>query len=460
MASRPAVFFKDELNRIRVTVRFVRPSKLAIQVVAQELEQRFGGVPPLLAPLPNVVEEAEKRLIAGQGDISKLDRRQCKAVPYILWSSPRWSNNARLIGDYLAWADREWRTAPRQLWRHYLLNMEPGSLATQRLGDWLDIRADKLPPALHDFSRKWSLFSPQLAIRKLAGSLLSGSDFIAEIEKLRIGRKTLLESAFLLSVLQALGQRLQDYRQRSDITITLKSLLADLGETPTYKMHGPEDLRRSTLKSLVEGLIAWAERQGGIAAVDQTLDLLYSLIGDPRLYPIRWKDIDPSKRETVERWLARVTLDAFFKVIRALPTKRDDMVEERKEFWRRYEKSILRAWLITAKGGVEIAHMHLGQSFGKFETELNVQHNHLALMLQIGNYAILEMNQNGGTLFWPVGDQKMPTFFRPNYSRSEMTSMCPMDLRSTTGRFQLHHRGDWSLRYENTLKEIGVLPNR
>ena len=453
------MLFKDELNRIRVTVRFVRPSKLAIQVVADELERRFGGAPPPLAPLPNVVEEAEKRLIAGQGDISKLDRRQCKAVPYILWSSPRWSNNARLIGDYLVWADREWRTAPRQLWRHYLLNMDSGSPATQHLGTWLQARVDKLPPALHDFSKKWSLFSPQPAIRKLADSLLGGSDFILEIENLRIGRKTLLESAFLLSVLKALGQVLQEYSQGSNIAVTLKSLLAELGETPTYKMHGPEDLRRSTLKSLVEGLIAWAERQGSIT-VDQTLDLLYSLIGDPRLYPIRWKDIDQSKRETVERWLTKVTLDAFFRVIRELLTDRDDMVEEREKFWRGFDKSITRAWLITASDGLQIARRLLGQSFGKFETGPNVQRNHLALMLQIGNYAILEMNQNGGTLFWPVGDQEMPTFFRPNYSRSKMSSMCPMGLGSTTGRFQLQHRGRWKSRYENTLKEIGVLPNR
>lgn len=452
------MLFKDELNRIRVTVRFVRPSKLAIQVVAEELERRFGGAPPPLAPLPNVVEEAEKRLIAGQGDISKLDRRQCKAVPYILWSSP-WSNNARLIGDYLVWADREWRTAPRQLWRHYLLNMDPGSLATQRLGVWLADRAGKLPPALHDFSRKWLLFSPQPAIHKLADSLLGSSDFIAEIEKLRIGRKTLLESAFLLSVLKALGQRLQDYRQRSDITITLKSLLAELGETPTYKMQGPEDLRRSTLKSLVEGLVAWAERQGDNAVIKQTLNLLHSLIGDPRLEQLRWCDIDRGRRETVERWLTRDTLDAFFKVMLALPTKKDDMVEEREKFWRRYQATISRAWLITAKDGVEIAHRLLGQSFGKFETGPNVQHDHLALMLQIGNYAILEMNQNGGTLFWPVGDQKMPTFFRPNYSRSKMLSICSDELRSVTGRFRLKHQPGWQLRYSNELRRIGVFPN-
>ncbi|MDG4594764.1 MAG: EH signature domain-containing protein [Candidatus Contendobacter sp.] len=427
--------------------------------MAEELERRFGGAPPPLDPLPNVVEEAEKRLIAGRGDISKLDRRHCKAVPYILWSSPQgWSNNARLIGDYLAWADREWRTAPRQLWRHYLLNMDLGSLPTQRLGIWLAARTDKLPPALHDFSEKWSLFSPQPAIRKLADSLLGGSDFIAEIENLRIGRKTLIESAFLLSVLKALGQRLQDYRQGSDIAITLKSLLADLGETPTYKMQGPEDLRRSTLKSLVEGLVAWAERQGGIA-VDQTLDLLHSLIGDPRLYPIRWKDIDPNKRETVERWLTKVTLDAFFRVIRELRTDRDDMVEERERFWRGFEKSILRAWLITASDGLEIARRLLGQSFGKFETGLNVQRDHLGLMLQIGNYAILEMNKTGSTLFWPVADQQMPAFFRQNYSRSKMLSICSDELRSVTGRFRLKHQPGWQWRYSNELRRIGVFPN-
>ncbi|MCB1822712.1 MAG: hypothetical protein KDI73_14230, partial [Candidatus Competibacteraceae bacterium] len=310
------------------------------------------------------------------------------------------------------------------------------------------------------FSRKWSLFSPRTAIHKLADSLLSGPDFILEIESLRINRKTLIESAFLLSVLKALGQRLQDYRQGSDIATTLKSLLADLGETPTYKMQGYEDLRRNTLKSLVEGLIAWTERQGGIA-VDQTLDLLHSLIGDPRLYPIRWKDIDPSKRETVEKWLTKVTLEAFFRVIRELPTHRDDMVEEREQFWRGFEKSILRAWLITASDGLEIARRLLGQSFGKFEAGSNVRRDHLGLMLQIGNYVILEMNETGSTLFWPVGDQGMPTLFRQNYSRSEILSMFSGGSKSTTGRFLLQHLPpkNWQSKYRNELRRIGVSPN-
>ena len=105
----------DELTRKWIAVRFVRPTTLAIAPVAQDLERRFGGVPVPLPPLPNLLEEAERRLIAGKGDICGLDRRHRKALPYILWTSPReWSQNEQSVQDYLAWADRDWRTAPRR----------------------------------------------------------------------------------------------------------------------------------------------------------------------------------------------------------------------------------------------------------------------------------------------------------------------------------------------------------
>ncbi len=459
---------KAALSKSGKPGRFIPPRSFAIEPVVRALEQRFGGVPVDLSPPRDLLKETEERLIAWEGDISrldlKLDPKQLKAVRYRLWASPReWSENDRLINDYLHWVDQKWRIGPRRLWVHYLLNMDPGSLATRRLGPWLGTRADRLTPTLRDFSEKWTLFEPHHAIAKLAQSLLTGAEVIPEIEGLRIGRETLLKSAFLLSVLESLGQQLRGYDQASGIAGTLKSLLADLGETPTYKMQGSADLRQSALKSLVEGLVAWTERQGQPAIV-QTLDLLYFLIGDPRLPQCqgRWKLIATAVRETVERWLTKITIDAFFRVMLEIDASKPWMVSEREHFWRRYQNSISNAWLITgvkgrATKGQAVARKLLGESFSAFES--GALADHCALRIQLGSQVILEMNYDGGTLFWPAGDGVMPRFYGDRYDRTKLRNLCNARWDSDAPRFRMTHQGKWQERYRDKIRDLtGIDP--
>ncbi|MBK1720483.1 EH signature domain-containing protein [Thiocystis violacea] len=448
-----ALKLKAALSRPWRTVRFVRPPALAIQAMAETLERKFGGAPVELPPPRNLLEEVEKLLIAGRGDIFGLDRKQCKAVPYILWTSPQgWSENARLVNDYLAWADQSWRTAPRRLWRHYLLNMQPESLATKCFARWIEARADKLTPSLREFSMHWELFQPERAVAKIAGSLLAGAHLIDEITGLRVNRETLLKSACLLSVCKALGQRLRDHPHSSNISVTLKQLLASLGDNPIHKMQGQGGLGEAAQKSLVEGLVIWAGRQNA-EVIAQTLDLLHTLIGDPRLYPARWTNIDPNARQTVEWWLTERTLETFFEVFRLQNAVKPQMVASREAFWRGYmaKKRISRAWLITGLNGYGIAQRLLEKSFGKFLDGAGA--DHLGLMLQIESYVILEMNQNGSTLLWQIGDPQMPGFFQPEYRRKRLIDMCSQ----APGRFRMTHNHDWQTKYETEiLRRTGV----
>ena len=432
---------REELNRTWVPGRFVRPANLSITPIAKMLEEKFGGVPKPVTPMPNMLKEVERRLVESKGNIAELDRRQCKAIPFLLWNSPQgWSENEQFLQDYLAWADGNWRAGPRQLWRHYLLNMDTGSLATRRLGAWLEARADRLSLPLQTFSKKWDLFKPNQATAKLGGALLANAEVIAEIESLKIGRDTLLKSAFFLSVLETIGKQLKNYRQGTDIALTLKSLLTPLGDTPTHKMQGPADLREGALRSIIEGLVKWAEKREQ-AVIEQILDLIYQLIGDPRLPHCqgRWQSIDISVRELVENWLTKVTIDAFFRFMRELHTDRDDMVHERESFWRAYERAITRAWLITGRDGEALAEKLLDKSFGKFVSGANVHRDHLGLMFRIGDYIVLEMNKTGSTLFWPAGDKGMPGFFLHEYSRDTLIKSCSYGPDYGSPRFKMTH---------------------
>lgn len=444
---------KAALNRPWRPVRFVPAQSSMIQFAAEELERKFGGVPREPDLPDNLLDEAERLLTVGRGNISGLDTKQRKAIPYILWTSPhRWSENTRLVDDYLDWADQNWRTAPRRLWRHYLLNMQPESPATQRLARWIEARAVKLTPPLRGFSMHWELFQPERAVAKIAGSLLAGAHLIDEIIELRVDRDTLLKSACLLSVFKALGQRLRDYPHSSNIPETLKHLLANLGENPIHKMQGHNGLGEAAQKSLIEGLVIWARRQSA-GVIDQTLDLLHTLIGDPRLYPARWIAIDPDVRQTVEWWLTKKTLEAFFEVFRIQNAVNPRMVAEREAFWRGYMKKISRAWLISGLNGRDIAERFLGKSFGEFSGGVGATSDHLGLMLQIGSYVILEMNQNGSTLFWQTSDTQMPDFFQPKYQRGRLIELCSQ----APGRFRMTHHHGWQFKYENEiLRRTGV----
>lgn len=451
---------KDELTRTWAPVPFVRPTPLAIAPVAAAVKQRFGGLPVPLPPLPNVLEEAERRLIAGRGALAGLNLKHRKALPYLLWTSPHgWSEHAPLVTDYLAWADQEWPTAPRQLWGHYLLNLNPGTLATERFAAWLGARTAQLTPTLQEFSSQWDLFRPQRGIAKIADALLTGPDLLAELAGLKIDRDRLLRSTFLLSVFAACGRQLPNCRQASGIAATLKGLLAELGDTPLDHMQGPSRLREDARTSLVEGLVTWTKRQGREARAP-TLDLLHTLIGDPRLQAPPWSKIAAGVQSTVEQWLTEFTLDVFFAVFRIQQAAHPALVDKSEAFWRSYLKmeTISRAWLITGSHGRGIAQRLLRHSFGQFSDAAGA--DYLGLMLQIGNYVILEMNQNDNTLFWRTGDRDMPGFFEPLYHRETLIQKCPLHPTKTdVGRFRLDHKAGWMLKCDSRIRRIsGVSP--
>jgi hypothetical protein len=179
--------------------------------------------------------------------------------------------------------------------------------------------------------------------------------------------------------------------------------------------------------------------------------LLNFLIGDPRLHPSRWVGIDPKVTQIVETWLTRITLEAFFQVMKELPTDRDDMVNARIKFWRSYQHDISRAWLVVGKGGVSIAKRLLGKSFGLLSPGTNIQPDHCGLMLQLGSLTIFEMNKIGKTSFWMPNDPGIPEWFKPTYFRTGMYCQYSM---------QMPHQGAWQHKYEMKIYELTGIRRR
>lgn len=453
---------KTEINRAWQPPRFVRPAQCRIEAMASQLELRFGGVGKEPKPAREWIEETRQRLAQGNGDLSRLEPRHRKALPWILWDEGHhWSERRELVDGYLVWAHSSWKTSVKRLWKHYLLNMDPDSYATGELARWIGDRRERLTDSLRDFSERWELFNPHQAIRRAAQAIVAEESNLAELEQLDLDRADVLKSSFMLRVAETVGQTLRARPPvRAGIAGTLKRWLAPLGENPIQAMQGgSQALRNQALKALVEGVVAWAESKGG-AAVDETLDLIHTLIGDPRLHSARWDIIETKTRQTVEGWLSKVTLEAFFRVMAELQTNNPVQVAERQAYWRRYLRSVSRAWLVVAKDGVEIAQRLLDRSFGRFSSGPNTQRDHAGLLLQIGNLVVLEMNKNGSTLFWMMGDPKMPGFFQSKYSRGDLLQLCSATPPAgMSGRLRLTHQGDWQTKYENEiLRRTGIVP--
>lgn len=449
--------FKEKCNETWNPPKFIQPTHWRIEAIARELELRFGGVGKEPKPAREWLEETKQRLDQGNGDLSRLEPRHRRALPWILWDDEYdWSERRELVDNYFAWADSGWKTSVRRLWKHYLLNMDPASYATCELARWVGARRDRLTDSLRGFSERWDLFDPPEAIRRAAQVIFEGQDITVELEQLDLDRSDVLRSSFMLRVAEMVGQSLRTKPPvRAGIAGTLKRWLAPLGENPIQAMQGgPQALRNRALKALVEGLVAWAESKGG-AAVDETLDLIHTLIGDPRLHPARWNSIASETRQTVETWLSKITLEAFFRVMAELQTDNPQQVAQRQVFWHRYLQFVSRAWLIVARDGTGIAEKALDRSFGRFSN--NTQRDHAGLLLQIRNLVVLEMNKNGSTLFWMIGDTEMPGFFQKEYSRDRLLQLCNLAPES---RLRLTHQGDWQTRYENEiLRRTGIAPH-
>ncbi len=441
---------KSALAQPWTVPRFVRPAKFAIELIAYDLEKRLGGVPVELPPPCDLLKEAEDVLIEANGDIVKLTWRQRWAVPHFLWTSERdWWKSEKLIFDYLNWAGKDGKIAPRRLWGHYLLNMNPSLAITHRLANWLEERADSLTPPVRDFSTNWEFFKPERAIEKIAESLLVDSHLVNKLVDLRVEREKLLKSACLLCVFKTIGHYLRDYPHASSIPETIKQLINPAGN-PIHQVRGHPGLGQAAQKALVEGLVLWASRQGS-PAIEQTLDLLHSLIGDPRISGAHWNGIDSYVRQLVEQWLAKLTLGSFFQVMRDLRTDRDDMVIEREQFWNGYRDKIANAWLITGANGRHLAKNLLNTSFGEFAD--GAMPDHLGLVLQIKDYVVLEINKNGKTLFWRKNDPGMPTFFAKEWPLKSLRASCSARHEEGGDRFHMKHQPShgWQDRYETEI---------
>jgi hypothetical protein len=185
-------------------------------------------------------------------------------------------------------------------------------------------------------------------------------------------------------------------------------------------------------------LRAWLVGRGEPASALQELvcRALLSWLKDPRLRPQRWVGVGERETALVRHWLARASLDLFFKLIdqHAL----DAQWRYRHAFWLAYlEKgAISDAWLALGRdaGDSAAAIRELGGAYGRLRGR-GVTANQSALLLRIGPLVISEFTHNGKLRIWPTEWRNAPQLGRLEYIRDDLTGKClPFPPNPTRGR--------------------------
>lgn len=198
----------------------------------------------------------------------------------------------------------------------------------------------------------------------------------------------------------------------------------------------PDEVRKFRFEpdrfELVDGLLLpFVEGSPGPAAVEPIKAFLLDMLGDPRLTGAsRWNGADPRARQVMLGWMVTQTLEDFFRLLE-YAAKNDATAHRhwaaRKTFWTRYLKAgvIGDAWVALgplARFEAKAMLSGSGQSYALLKPGYNVQKNHSAIVMRIGNLVITEWSHSGKFRAWRSDAPKCPKLYEQAYARSELVT--------------------------------------
>jgi hypothetical protein len=412
----PTTTLKEELRK-EIPQLFVPGFGLRHDAVADEaerMEKKWGGARIDAQPRPDVFMEVKAALQAGTRGVEALPPRLLSYVPFaMLYGAHTGREDADTVRAFLRRMHEVGRSAPRRLWPHYLLSLEPNDPATNEIALWLKVHHDGLPTRLAEFTEKYDSFDPASTPGKMAREVLFGDGIETDFRVVGVGPERLHTSALLAEILGAIGGLLREGSRPADAVQLVKAILPEQRTQAIKEIQAREPSKNRAVGAFIEGLITWQRRRDPNDAKPGTvLDLVLELNKDPRFNAVLWDGIVPKPTtEIVESWLTKHTIEAFFRVVNQLRIERTDMWSERRKFWMSYLPYVRRAWLIVGDQGVPFATRERIR-FGRFSGGAN--EGHCGLMLDFGDLRVLEMNMNGRAILWrpdDVGQGEFPQMY-------------------------------------------------
>lgn len=415
----------------------------------------WTGVTDDPPPRPDVFAEVKGALAQGVAGVRAMPSRLLRHVPSaLLYGQRTGRSDGAVVAAYLDRLAEAGRTAPRRLWTHYVITLEPDDLASNEIAAWLRRSRDALPARLLEFSEKYHALDPSRSAAAMATEALAGNGFTEDVARVGFSLKRLRPSALMASVLGGVGALLREpgFNARDPVA-QVTALLEGQVKNAIHLTQAREELRLRAVAAFVEGFVAWQLRTDGVH--NPVMDLLTTLNEDPRFSPERWRGVVSQQAiEVVEGWLTRHTIEAFFRVVTRLPIEREDMWKDRRAFWMGYLEFVKRAWLIVGERGVPFANDEKIK-YGRFAGGAFA--DHCGLVLDFGDICAFEMNMNGRVVIWrpdQVQRDVFPKVYDPTpFDRGPITRHAPgLWNRGCVG---IVHNGRWQEKVADVIQERG-----
>lgn len=451
----------------------MQPSSLkhVIRASARVWQERMGAeVPPprrLLAAvsslsaateanaLPEVtVAQIQGKLITAyeQSGLQQASRRELRQGCQVWFLGDRPPGRARPVASAVVKqvSDRRLRAGFMALIDAYLhgfdeqdadvawLGQQLGSLASQ--WQWRDY--DAWPERL----KRYPLFDPDLAVDKVAEAVIeAGPNHRRVFEDIGLDSAGRSHSGFEEAVFRAVCRMVgamkgQPARQSQDWLIDW----AQVGDrTMAFPKAWPDFAGALFLP--------WQNEHPGKSHQTRVMDTAIRYAGDPRITPLRWKEVQDrfaTVYSTVLRWLTEASVKQFFDIVSQMLDGNDSaMWEARRKFWTAYLDAghITAAWVAFGSTGERYALQAARLSgdaslkmFGRLIPGSGRSPQQCALLMHIGDMTIAEWSHNGKCRFWPRGSRGAPQLFRMNargngdYSAYELMT-APLEIAHMSG---------------------------
>ena len=401
------------------------PKKLAQAV--KDIKRSLGDV-QIREPRKFELEETyravwstweEKRSLEGLG------RRDLKRVPWVLfWKDQQ--RNRKLAADssflqsYAKWLRQVRCPSAVGALVRVLLQYYPAELPT--FGDLLQIARTSVAASSKGRLRNWRERHQQFQLFSE-----NGPDHLGKLWLDSDGKDSkLLERAGLVEALEKgeFVRRATRYllkgiaRRLTDDALSAEQLRALLDSMLVERHLRIEGLWRDTISAL---LLPFESRKP-VAELEKCIrEFTLRHVGDPRIGASRWQGLE-KERQIMLRWLAKVTLDQFFRLL-AETAQRDDHWEDRKQFWSYYLErgAVSDAWIIlgpSAQWKVVSNANKLQGSYGCLERAQDKSQS--ALLMKVGNVVVAEWTHNSTCAFWVNDNTAAPHLYLHKYTRDNL----------------------------------------
>jgi len=429
-----------------------KPSLPETAACARQAKDLFGSGDATPLPSSDILEAIRQELQQAcmAGNAATLPMRTLRRAPLVFWDrEPHAAALPGLVDTFFESAARRDRLL-REVIEAWFRDFGPDLPRFSKSGEVIAALASRsADPRLEFWARannRYALFDAKRGPQTVGAALLSSAEGTQKV-LVDVGMDDPLRAAgkFFRAAVLALLQMLPKALQRPDAAKAFDRATEILEVRQSTQDRTGRIIERSVLRfpdlageTIAAMLSPWpAAPQASLSASKEVIKaFLMRVIGDPRLYPDRWKPAPEECARLMRSWLAEASLETFFELI----SERNDDPQwrYRRAFWRACLRNMPKdrpgeVWVILGPGMAARAKAVRDLANGYGSMDASGQYGEQAvLLIRLGSIILSEWSNVGPVRAWPVDDRRCPPLYRSRYA--------PTQLRARSMDFPHHPR--------------------